>query len=425
MTLFKQEQAWKQIDLAEAALNGYLLDDALKYVQNAIEIDPNNSEARLLLARVQLKLNNPKIVLSTLDAFDYEYPQMRNSPLTAILRIEALIKCERFQIALIVADKLAAEFNDDVRIQRLLAGLYLKLQYTDKAINALRRVVHLQPSDDCSKRLLADSLADRDPQTAADLLMKSAAANDESYIRLRASRLLRQCQRMRDAEDQIRQLLKQFPNDPLLLIEAGQLADEMGEDELAIDRFERAIRLNGDHIPTAIASIAITHMHAGRLHTAGRSWWRLTRRVPEDIQAWAGMLVCCHATRKHRLLGKAQNKLAKFSTPKQRQVLLSRLWHHSAAAVAQQNMSQPGKTQIQPPSPLRTLLQSATNALHKVAGEFGNRADVHYHMAACGESLNDIDTATRSVASALAINPNYAAAQRLSVRLQRRTRSAA
>ncbi len=425
MNLFKQEQAGRELDLAEAALNGYLLDDACRHVQKAIELDPDNPSARLLQARIQLQLNNPKTAMSTLDTLDYQYPEMRNSPLLAILRLEALIKSGHHEIAVVVANKLAAEFGDDVRIQRLLAGLFLKLQFNEKAIESLQRVIDLQPSDDSSRRLLAECLRDSDPQTAADLLLSDVSRRHHPAARLRASRLLRQCERMRDAEDQIMQLLRQYPRDPLLLIEAGQLADEMGEDELAISRLERALQIDGEHIPTAMASLATTHMHAGRFTTAGTVWWRLTRRVPEDIEAWAGLLVCCHTTGKHRLLGKVEKKLAAFSSCHERQLLLSRLWHHSAAAVAMQQAGRPVKNQVTPPSPLRKLLKSAGKVLNKVATEFENRADVRYHQAVCSESLNDIDDATRSVAAALAINPNYAAAQRLSIRLAGSRRSVA
>lgn len=415
-----QQQAMDRLDLAKSAYDARQYDRALNHIRRAIELDPQNVNARVLQARVYLKQNRPNLAMSALNVQEKLAPGMTNVPEVAMLRAEALSASGFDRIARGQLRQLAEQLPDDVRPYRMLSGLHIKLNEFNEAIGALRDVVRLSPSDRASGRLLSELLQERDPQQSLDLLLAGRADAQEPGVLLRAARQCRELDRLRDADELYVSLLKVRPDDAGVLLEAGVLADEMGEDALAVGRLERALSLSEDHRSEVFAALGRVHCHAGRFGQAALCCWKAARLMPRGAAPWAGLAVYARACGRVRLAERALAVLNRYTGSRQRQKMLAECWQHAAAPRAiergllESSANPPGQSTMQ------TLLTQATRTLGGVTRDYPQRADAHYHMAVCQHLLDDPTQANIHNDQALAVNPTYDAALRLAELIQER-----
>ena len=336
-----------------------------------------------------------------------------------MLRALTLVRCDLDDLARRELERLVERFPDDIRPRRMLAELCIRNGLLDEAAEQMRHVVRLEPTNATARRTLAGLIQKGDPQASIDLLMQDEAATSSPVTQLLAARLCHEVGRLRDAQDIYDRLLKDRPDDPTVWLEAGKLADATGADSLAVSRLERAVALADNGKDVAIAALALSHMHAGRLAEAGRCWWRATRCCPDNPRAWAGLLVCALACDRTALAARAGHVLDLHWSKSERRAAISDLWPHAAGGmVIRKNTSDQARPAVQADSPLHDLLATAVLTLKSHAQNKPERADTHYHLATCCEALEDVDAASRSVRTALQINPTYAAAADLSKRLQ-------
>jgi tetratricopeptide (TPR) repeat protein len=440
MTLSQLEHARAQLDRARAAMAAGLADLAAMHIQASLHRCPDFAPARLAEADLCLMRNDPKGVLAALDCLDLYDPEHRDAPQIQFLRAEALIRAGHDQQAGHLLDQLAEQYPDDVRPHRLHAGLAMKLGQVGDAIVHLRRVQRLAPSDAAARRLLSELLAQRDPQAAIEALDATAfgaAAGEGEDARatlLTLARLYRRAGRERDAQDLYAQLLRENPGDAALWTEAGILADDLGDDRLAVIRLHTAVRSAAAAAnAAALSALARAHQHAGRFRSAARCWFRLARlreraeiaaKSATILEAKAGLLVSALEAGRQRLLRRIQKDLATHSSPQERRRALAIHWSHTALGRVIHLIRNPVPVAA-PLSPLAGLLQNSTKTLQAHAGQFPGRADSQYYLALCQQAAGDSRGARQSVNSALAINPRYAAARRLADRLNPAPRLAA
>ena len=70
-------------------------------------------------------------------------------------------------------------------------------------------------------------------------------------------------------------------------------------------------------------------------------------------------------------------------------------------------------------SPLKLMIERAAQTLSTHAQRTPGRADTHFHLAVCQQSLGDESSAKEQAEIATTINPNYAAAIRLAKQLRK------
>ena len=271
----------------------------------------------------------------------------------------------------------------------------------------------------CGLRTLAGLIQESDPQTSINMLLKDETTASNPVTQLLAARLCHEVGRLRDAEEIYDKLLADRPDDPIVWLETGKLADATGADSLATSRLKRAVALTDKGKDVALAALALSHMHAGRLKEAGNCWWRAARCGPDSPNAWAGLLVCAFACDRTTLADRAGRMLDRHWSKSECRAAIADLWPHAAGAIViRQNTPDHAHLTIQADSPLNDLLAGAVQTLKSQAQSKPERADTHYHLAACCEALEDVEAASRSIRAALQINPTYAAAADLAKRLQ-------
>lgn len=241
---------------------------------------------------------------------------------------------------------------------------------------------------------------------------------DPSTILVPTEREQAQAMRQRgdlaSAETLYTKLLARHPDDAALWLDAGLLADEMGEAETAIARLRHAATMNDAGRAAAWGALATVLMHAGRTVEAGGAWWRAVRRDPLDARAWVGLMLCAHVAGRARLVRRIDRRLDGRASRQQRRQTAAELWPHVAASVALRDAE---VAQHRPASPLMALLRQSARALERLAQRHPDRADARFHLAICHEALGQTHTAAASLQRALDINPRYAAAQTMAERI--------
>ena len=412
--LNQQTQAQHHLDRALAALEADLPDQALTRLEACLKIDPGNLSARLAQARAALAVNRPRQALSALDCADLYHPDRHNAPEQALLRAQTLTRCHLDEMAGRQLHDLIGQFPDDVRPRRMLAQLDLRGGMLDEAIEQMRHVVRLEPGNAASRRTLAELLQDRDPQASIDLLQQLDPEGANPVTQLLTARLCHQADRLRDAQEIYHALLRARPEDATVWLEAGKLADALGDDAVAIARLERAAALSRGGRSAALTALALAHMHAGRTAVAGRCWWRLARSQGHQLQAWAGLMVCALACRRPALAEKASRILSRHWSAAERSAAVARLWPHGAGGtVIRRTIGADASSPAEADSPLDGLLAGAVDTFVRHLEQYPGRADANYHMARCRHALGEAPGARRAVLAALARNPRYDAARQL------------
>jgi len=410
VNLDRTQSARDLLDRAAAALDAAQLGEANAMVRLAIRENPDDPAARLLDAQIQLRRNLPEFAIVALDTRDQLDPDGAQRPEVALLRAEALMAAAFDDPAENLLCELAVVIPHDARPHRMLAGLYLKQGQYDPAAKHLRELSRIDPHDPAVRRLLAHVLASTDPRRAVELAMAAApSASPDAARTLRTARMCRHTDRLRDAADLYAQLLREQPDDAALWLEAGELAVELGETDVAVKRFEYAAGLGHGHRATALDALALVHMQCGRFTAAAALWWQLGRAGINESRAWAGLWLCGSCAGRHTLARRARRRLVSRADASQRCAALAELWPHVATLGARDALAPVNGAA----SVLNELAAGSADTLRRVADTFPRRADVHFHHAVCAHLLGRRDAAAASLDAALRINPNYAAARHL------------
>ncbi len=402
-------RARQNLDRATHALSANMTERALDLARDVLRQNPGDLTARVLEARAKLAMCRPNEALDALEAA-FLYSQYDGPRADAdMLRAEALIQCDLDDLAGTQIDHLRRRFPDDVRCHRLAAELAAKQQRSADAIDALRHVVRLEPSDTSAHGLLARYLADDNPNAAFDWLEQNT---HDAARRLELARLCRRVDRLADAEAHYAALIETHRDDAHLWCEAAQVAMLIGHDTAAVNRLNHAVSVSDAHDNTALHALATAHMQTGRFAPAARCWWRATRRDDKDVRAWAGLMICCHCCDRVKPSRRATTKLEKHSSKAERRHILAELWQHAAGGrIIAQTVGSDNRHEHR--AAFERLLNRAANVLGDQLDEHPRRADMHYHRAVCLRALGLEQDGDEHLIEALAINPDYEAARKL------------
>jgi len=412
MNLQDRRQVSARLDHAAVYLDAGMLQRAADEVAAALRLDPGSARGRLLDARIAVQMNRPKQALQSLDAHDLYEPDNRDTPAPAMLRAQALIMAEQFDLARQVVAPLCERFPDDQAVHQLMAGIALAAGRNDDAVTHLTVLSKLRPHDRAIRSALARALAASAPQDAVDLLSRDARDHRDTEALLATIGLLVAAGRLAEADDAATRLLETHDDDPAVRREAGAVADMLGDTGRAIAHLEASRRLRDSHSTRRLLALAL--MHAGRFGEAGRVWRQCTRALTRSDEAWAGLLVCAVAARRWSLARRVRRRIKRRIGKTAVRRKAARLWFDAESALLANPAADHTHTQDKP---LQQLLRRAADLLEAQADKHPMRADIHYHLGQCRALLGETDAATNAVDQALAVNDKYDDAQRLAVRL--------
>ncbi|QQE12686.1 hypothetical protein JD969_04260 [Planctomycetota bacterium] len=444
MSLFSREKAMMFRDLAQLSYDAGLLAVAERQVEQAVDVCGDDPQVVLLQVEILLELGKHKDAKRVLDSLTELEIDITNSP--RYLKAACLVHagCEDIGGAVEVAECLSRMLPGDIGAMQMLAGLYIEAERFNDAGVVLRELLQRQAGNEGIKRLLGSlplnkDLLASDVQTEADSLLMQYFMNaqrevvdeadasatmcemsDRAIDMLRAARRCVEEERLADAERLYRTLIEQNQHDAELMLEAGRVACNLGEEEIALERFEKATEYGDeDGSNHGLAEQAKLHMQGGRFVSAIGGWIQIIRNDKKYWEAWCGVVVCGHVLSRHQLVNRGVGEL-KLHVPKvERRRMLAKMWHHIADAQMLQHeleMSWPCEKEV---SPLDEMLEEASKTLTNMREKYPLRADVHYHCAATLEALGKVNIAKHAIDDALHINGRYEAAKQLSDRLDR------
>lgn len=417
MNLDRDLQARDFGNRALLALEAGLLDQANEMICRSVQANPQSAATRIIAARVELALHRPAGAVTALDHHDLYAPHQRDLPEVLCLRAQALIQQKQIFKAQQLLQRVVEDVPDSANAHRLLAQCMLATHQKIDGIRHLSRVVELDAEDEVSRRTLATLLEDSDPRKSLQLMQSLPEALQSPQEQLYMARLNQRLEQLCDAEAIYANLIDSDMADSQILMEAGKLADEMGENQRAVMRLEKVTQGGGELVFDAYCELAIVHMHGGRFDKAGLCWWKAARIQRTHARAWAGLLVCSLVSGKATLVGKASDILDQRCNPITRRNLVAELWTHAASGKVISQQTRKDQQKLAVASPLQTMLDYASNILAEHANKFPRRADTFYHLANCRQAMDEKPDAIRSIKQAIRINPNYATAKQLDEKL--------
>lgn len=416
MKLRNQAKAIESLDRAREALRIDRPAQALRHAVEARRLDPDQIATLLLIARIELSLQRPANAMTTLDATYHLDAFADHSFEIRLLRVQALSALHRHGEALALLDELIEAFPGDAHLHRLAAAASESLGQTERTIASLERIVAIDPTDTTAARTLAHLLATGDPQ-ASIKLVQPELSHEPSAMQWQSAQWMKQAGRQRDAEEVYRDLLASRSEDAALCFEAAVHADQMGANDVAIERYRQALSLKQVDRAAAQSSLARAFMHAGRFAEAVWNWWQVTRLNQDHPEAWAGLIVSALCCERAHLVEQAQRRFEQHADEDERVFLLAEAWMEASAGEVIHRVTQPARAQVVTASPLTWILQQSVDVLSTQIVRKPGWADTLYHTAICEAALGETDAASEHVQAALDINPNYKAATTLAARL--------
>lgn len=414
MNLDRDLQARDYGNRAALALEAGLYEEAFELISRSVHLNPQTPATRLIQARIELAMKRPANAIAALDFHDLFAPHRRDLPEVACLRAQAMFFDKKVFKAQQLLQMTVSAFPEDASTRRLLAQVLLATHQKIDAIRHLSEVVKLDPTDAVSTRTLATLMQETAPRQSLALMQSLPDDAITPEEMLYQARLHHKLEQLYEAEELYAQLIKSEISDPCIFLEAGKLADEMGENERAVSRLEMVTTCNEKVAFEAWCELAVVHMHAGRFDQAGISWWKAARLERTQARPWAGVLVCALASGKSSLVGRASDMLDQRCNPISRRELVAGLWTHAACGKTineQLRKKQEAVTVVA--SPLQAMLSHASDILAEHAQRYPRRADTWYHLANCQQAGDEKDDAIESVKQAIQINPQYATAVKL------------
>lgn len=419
MNLDRNLQARDYDNRAAMALAASLLDNAFELISKSIHLNPQSPQARITQAKIELAMHRPAGAIAAMNHHDMYAPHQRDAVEPLCLRAQAMMAGKNAFKAQQLLGRVTQDYPDNADGHRLMVQCLLSTSQKIEAAKHLTQVVKLDPEDIISTRMLAKLVEDANPRQALQLMesLPQDTLNPDELLYL--ARLHQKLEQLYEAHAIYAKLVDSELSDPNIYLEAGKLADEMGEYDQAIAHLEQITSDQYKFAFEAYSELAVVHMHAGDFAKAGKCWWKASRLNRPAPNALAGLLVCALAIGKPTLVMRVSDMLDARCNTITRRNLLSDLWTHAACGkTVAKHTAQSVEQEPIIATPLQALLDNATNVLAEHAEKFPSRADTFYHLANCQQAQNQQEQALKTVKNAIRINPNYATAKRLEERLE-------
>lgn len=345
---------WRQVRcdvkrrLAESQLQAGQLDEALREIDAALELNPADAPSHILLARIQLEQGHPAAARRAIDQALNLQPQNGEALFTAGLvaerienqeeaytfytkaasvapgnadylaaQAETLVALGRVSDALDLVESRRPDFAENPRLHDLAAELYRALGMKSESIACLRKAAVAAGDDPklAAQLGVALSQAGQDVEAVGllDPLMRRLEASpansdkpspgrsvdsDAAIIRLSLAGSQRRLGRLDAARRAIDAQLRADPDDTQAWLLLARIELDAAEWEAALDAAGHAIRLS-EESPEARLMHAIAAMKSGDYRAAIKSARIAVQRDTADTTALC-LIGQCHEARGER-----------------------------------------------------------------------------------------------------------------------------
>ncbi len=207
-----------------------LRDQAVETLREAVQNDPSLAEAHLLIARLALLPGgDPELVLeAATDAIKLLGDDPERASAAYLMRAGARETLEQKEEELNQALDLDADNLDALRLR---AALYLEMKNVDLAVEDLKKIFEIDPSNIQVASAAVEKLVELERADEAATLLSDAitASPSEGLYRLRAL-LYRMLDREDDALEDLNKAIAMQPQDPVALLQRAEIA--LGRDDI-------------------------------------------------------------------------------------------------------------------------------------------------------------------------------------------------
>ena len=267
----------KRLEKAGKFLQKGKVDSALEEYLSILDVDPGNDKVRHTAADLFLQINRPEEAGSLLsELFDRELAVGDNA--RAAVTFKKLARVAPPKLGQILRFAQAAERNgsrrEAIEAYNTAVNGFLQQGRENEALSAMRRMVALDPDPRNMKRLadMASKLQDR--ETAADVLVKLAIAEEEEG---------------RSAFAWFERAHQQDPGNPHAAFHYGKALFDKGEVERALRAFEPAATAQNS-LPEHRKAFALALLAAHRPKDAQPILWQLYLKTPARLDEMGVLL---------------------------------------------------------------------------------------------------------------------------------------
>jgi len=249
--------------------------------RNAIQIEPNNAEARVLLAEILEKEGDFQGVFNNLRiAVDVDPTQI-----DARIKLGSLYAASRmFPEAQVEVDEVLAQEPDNLDGLTLNARLLAQNGKTDEAEESLQRVLAIDPLKVDALILLVGITAGKDPAVALALLDEGIAQEEDTRtLRVLRIEILQRLGRADEVEADYRGLIDAYPEENAFRFRLAQFLLADGR----VDDVEQLLRDIVDADPESVsARFALVQFLANvrGLEVAEQTLIQFTNEAPENYE---------------------------------------------------------------------------------------------------------------------------------------------
>ena len=226
------------------------LQEAIRHLKLAIQLDPDQEQPYLALARIYTEQQQKHAAMEILEN---ARKILGGSPNVLLALGSALVSTERYQAGGQILAGLIQRFPDQFEAYPKLAEAYRNLGEPVRATETLRQLAQRKPDDPLLRVVIAQSLLDEEkvdyPRVLQELAAAEKASPDDYDIHYLRAKVFLATGRYAQAVTSLRRAIELRPTEPGAYYQLGLAYRKLGQPGLAKKQFARLEFLKGPPEP--------------------------------------------------------------------------------------------------------------------------------------------------------------------------------
>jgi len=365
---------------------------AITVLSDALERDPADTAASLLLAQAHLRVGNLTTAEKTLAPLT-----QRDPPVDAAFSLlaAAYLDADRAQEAVALLRRMAARLPKHARARYLLGHAYLAADQTAEARTAFNQTLGLAPGhvEALAKLTTMDLKAGQAEPALARIRKHIAGHADIAGLHYLLGRALLHCDRLQEAETPLLKATELAPALPGPYVLLTEVYEGQNKREAALAKLEEALKYRPEDVSVRMLAASL-HAKAGNTARAAKLYEQLLKQRPGFAPA-ANELACLYG-RQGRVDAAARlARQAREALPSDPFIADTLGW------ILCQKGDYPW----------------ALSLLKESAGQAADQPEIQYHLGVTQSRLGDETAARQSLQKALSVSKTFDGAKHATVLL--------